>query len=70
MINDCEMVEKNLCLGCVGLAENNWSGKYKCKNYQQLRQKKEGSINGYSCYNRFNNRNIYRNDIYGNVTNK
>ena len=36
MNNGCEMVEKNLCLGCVGLAEKDWAGKYKCPIYKQL----------------------------------
>lgn len=40
--NNCEMVEKGLCLGCVGLAEKDWQGKYKCKYYQELKRKKEG----------------------------
>lgn len=35
--NDCEMVAKGLCLGCTGLVEYNWVGKYKCKIYNELR---------------------------------
>ena len=37
MNNDCEMVEKGLCLGCVGLAEDDWCGKYKCSQYYLLK---------------------------------
>ena len=36
MNNGCEMVEKNLCLGCVGLSEKDWVGKYNCPIYKQL----------------------------------
>ena len=36
MNNGCEMVEKNLCLGCVGLAEKDWAGKHNCPIYKQL----------------------------------
>lgn len=36
MNNNCEMIEKNLCLGCVGLAEKDWVGKYNCPIYKQL----------------------------------
>ena len=35
----CEMVELNLCTGCVGLAEEDWAGKEQCKYYQELRNK-------------------------------
>jgi len=36
---DCEMVKNNLCSGCVGLAEQNWIGKYKCSYYWELVRK-------------------------------
>lgn len=36
---NCEMVFNNMCLGCVGLAEKDWAGKYQCKHYQELKRK-------------------------------
>lgn len=33
---DCEMFKKNKCLGCVGLGEKNWAGKYQCEEYKKL----------------------------------
>lgn len=36
---NCEMLSNNLCLGCVGLYERDFIGKYKCKNYQELKRK-------------------------------
>ena len=39
---ECEMVLNNKCLGCVGLYERDWVGKYKCTIYQEL---KKGKIN-------------------------
>ena len=35
-MKQCEMVQKNLCLGCTGLAEDDWIGKEQCKEYQRL----------------------------------
>lgn len=35
----CEMVLNNKCLGCVGLYEKDWIGKYKCTTYQELKRK-------------------------------
>ena len=37
-MKDCEMVNKNLCTGCTGLAENDWIGKEQCKEYQRLKK--------------------------------
>lgn len=37
MNSGCEMIEKGLCLGCTGLAEKDWVGKYKCSNYYMLK---------------------------------
>ena len=37
----CEMFEKKLCLGCVGLAESDWCGPEKCEIYKILKIKKE-----------------------------
>lgn len=36
-MNNCEMVEKGLCTGCVGLAEKDWVGKERCNTYKELR---------------------------------
>lgn len=36
---ECEMVLNNKCLGCTGLAEKDWQGKYKCEQYQKLKRK-------------------------------
>lgn len=36
---DCEMIENNKCLGCVGLYEKDWLGKYQCKQYLELKRK-------------------------------
>lgn len=36
-MNNCEMIEKGLCTGCVGLAENDWIGKEKCEIYVKLK---------------------------------
>ena len=36
-MNNCEMVEKGLCTGCVGLAEKDWIGKEKCNTYKELK---------------------------------
>lgn len=44
MFNDCEMFRMNLCLGCVGLAEKDWAGKYCCTTYNAMRKKVK---NGY-----------------------
>ena len=35
-MKECEMIQKNLCLGCTGLAEDDWIGKEQCKTYQEL----------------------------------
>ena len=35
---NCEMVLNNKCLGCVGLAQKDWVGKYKCELYQKLKK--------------------------------
>lgn len=45
MNNICEMVEKELCLGCVGLVERDWRGKYYCKEYKRLRGIYNGNKN-------------------------
>ena len=39
MNNGCEMVELNLCTGCVGLAEKDWIGKEHCKYYKEIKEK-------------------------------
>lgn len=39
-LNNCEMIEKGLCTGCVGLAENDWIGKEKCEIYRKLNNTK------------------------------
>lgn len=39
-MNNCEMVEKGLCTGCVGLAESDWIGKEKCETYVYLKNTK------------------------------
>ena len=39
-MNNCEMVEKGLCTGCVGLAEKDWIGKEKCNTYKELKNVK------------------------------
>lgn len=36
----CEMVLNNRCLGCVGLGEKDWVGKYNCSIYKKLKGKK------------------------------
>lgn len=43
MNNGCEMVEKGLCLGCTGLAEKDWAGKYKCSHYYLLKSMENNS---------------------------
>lgn len=40
-MKSCELMEKGLCLGCVGLAELNWVGPEQCSEY-----KKYKSMNG------------------------
>ena len=35
----CEMVFNNMCLGCAGLGERDWVGKYQCKHYKELKRK-------------------------------
>lgn len=75
MYYDCEMVKYNLCLGCTGLAESDWQGKYKCKYYQQLKQseeyrnliRKRGNKNVYS---RANYRSGIGNNTSSNITNE
>ena len=57
MKQSCEMVEKNLCLGCVGLAEEDWQGKYKCNYYKELKRRTEDD----KIYFRFNNWSSNRN---------
>lgn len=37
-MNNCEMIEKGLCTGCVGLAERDWIGKEKCEIYKDLKK--------------------------------
>lgn len=37
---DCEMFRNNRCLGCVGLGEKDWCGKYYCKTYNRLKKEK------------------------------
>ena len=39
MFKGCEMVEKNLCAGCTGLAEKDWVGKFKCPIYHELKDR-------------------------------
>lgn len=39
MIN-CEMLEKGLCIGCVGLAEQDWCGPEECEIYKELKNTK------------------------------
>ena len=31
----CEVMQKGLCLGCVGIAEKDWVGKYQCEFYKK-----------------------------------
>lgn len=31
----CELVNKNLCTGCVGLGEKDWIGKETCPTYKK-----------------------------------
>lgn len=38
MNSGCEMVYRNLCLGCVGLGEKDWAGKYNCPIYNQIKK--------------------------------
>lgn len=35
----CEMVAKGLCLGCTGLAEKDWAGKYSCSVYKEIKRR-------------------------------
>ena len=37
---DCEMIENNKCLGCTGLCEKDWLGKYYCNIYKKLKKEK------------------------------
>ena len=39
MNKSCEMVELNLCTGCVGLAEPDWIGKEQCPYYKKIKEK-------------------------------
>lgn len=36
-MNNCEMLEKKLCTGCVGLAEKDWCGPEGCEIYKNLK---------------------------------
>lgn len=33
----CEIMLKGLCLGCTGLVERDWIGKYQCEFYKKKR---------------------------------
>lgn len=33
----CEVMLKGLCLGCIGLAEKDWVGKYQCEHYNKMK---------------------------------
>ena len=40
--NKCELIEKNLCLGCTrSLAEKDWEGAEKCVFYKKYKQQQE-----------------------------
>lgn len=39
MNKSCEMIELNLCTGCVGLAEKDWIGKENCQYYKEIKGK-------------------------------
>lgn len=41
MKNDCEVLKAGKCLGCVGLAEKDWIGKYQCEEYKKWRKSNE-----------------------------
>lgn len=74
-MNNCEMIELNLCLGCTGLAEKDWQGKYKCKYYQQLKQSEEyknliRKRGKNYVYSRANYRRNIGSNTYGNNTNE
>lgn len=34
-MKDCELINKNLCTGCVGLGEMDWMGKEVCPTYKK-----------------------------------
>ena len=36
---DCELIHFNLCLGCTGLAEKDWVGKYQCEHYKKWKKR-------------------------------
>ena len=35
-MQECSVFNKGLCLGCVGLAEKDWTGPERCSRYKQL----------------------------------
>ncbi len=72
MYNNCEMIEYNLCLGCTGLAEKDWIGKYKCKEYNKLKDSKEykeiiRKRGNNDVYSRINIRRNFRCGLNGNI---
>lgn len=44
-MKSCEIMEKGLCLGCVGLAEHDWIGPEQCLQY-----KKYKNMSGYDLF--------------------
>lgn len=38
---NCEVMLKGKCAGCVGLAEKDWIGKEQCKEYKKWRKANE-----------------------------
>lgn len=42
----CEVMINGLCLGCTGLFEKDWVGKYQCEQYKKIKEKlKNGKYN-------------------------
>lgn len=39
-MKSCEIMEKGLCFGCVGLSEKDWVGPEQCKYYQEFKKTK------------------------------
>ncbi len=38
-MKECEMIKRNLCTGCTGLAEKDWCGPEQCETYKNLKNK-------------------------------
>lgn len=38
-MKECEMIKRNLCTGCTGLAEKDWCGPEQCETYKKYKNK-------------------------------